>query len=80
MVSKKRPGSKGQLRAWRKMFLKCDYCRRDKRRKRMKPYGLEGGKFWCMGCDANLVSTFTKSIKKRARQIAKKVIRFGDGD
>lgn len=40
------------------------------------PYGSRRGKYWCFGCDANLVGDYVvKPIKKSERQKAKKLIK-----
>jgi len=44
-------------------------------RKRSKPYGATRGRYWCWGCDGELVPSWTKPIKKRERQRVKKDIK-----
>lgn len=57
--------------------MKCPICKRSYRKKRMRPYGMKRGKFWCHGCDGGLVSDFIhKNRKKTERQKAKKEIRL----
>ena len=54
-------------------------CRTHRYPKR-KAYGGSRGVYWCRGCDAELVPEYHdkgKSLKKRARQKAKKEIKNG---
>ncbi len=49
--------------------VKCWRCYRSDRKKRLRPYGSQKGKYWCLGCDANHVSDYVdKNRKKTARQ------------
>jgi hypothetical protein len=50
-------------------------CKKGHKTPKKLPYGATKGKFWCWGCDADLVSSWTKPIKKRERQKAKKKIK-----
>ena len=45
---------------------------------RILPYGATRGRYWCWGCDAEVVPSWTKPIKKTERQRAKKAIKSGD--
>lgn len=47
-------------------------CRKGHRDPKRLPYGSQRGRYWCWGCDAELVPP--KANKKRARRKAKKDI------
>lgn len=45
------------------------------KRRKILPYGATKGRYWCFGCDADKVPSWTKPIKKTERQKAKKAIK-----
>lgn len=55
------------------------FCKNGHRLPKKLLYGATRGKYWCQGCDAELVPEWAgiheKSIKKRERQKAKKQIK-----
>jgi hypothetical protein len=54
-------------------------CRKKGHREpKQRPYGATRGRYWCWGCDRELVPSNFKSIKKRERQKAKKEIKKHD--
>lgn len=52
------------------------YCKRGHRKPKRKPYGQQRGLYWCRGCDADLVPSTHKPMKKRERRLAKEIIRY----
>jgi hypothetical protein len=53
-------------------------CKKGHKEPKHLPYGATRGRYWCWGCDAEIVPEWLgpnpKSIKKRARRLAKKEI------
>jgi len=47
----------------------------ERRKQKTLPYGATRGLFWCCACDTDTVPSWSKSIKKRERQKAKREIR-----
>jgi hypothetical protein len=51
-------------------------CKGSHKQPKKLPYGATRGKYWCRGCDRDLVPDWNeKPKKKQARQKAKKEIR-----
>jgi hypothetical protein len=50
-------------------------CSRGHRKSKKLPYGAKKGRYWCDGCDAQLVPS--NPSKRRERQKAKKEIKNG---